>query len=738
MGTSSTFSTSNSHVKYNIKINQNWQSVEGNYSNISVWVDFWRDNSYTTYGSGTCYCKINGTTYSASVSPSQKITSSGITLYSQTLNIYHENDGSKNLSVSAWISMDTPLSSSEQGFSEWLTTIPRASSISSINGGTIGSSITVNISRASSSFTHKVDYVRPDGEHVRVGENIGTSCTFTPSLSDSNFIPNSTSALAKIYVYTYSESTYIGSQSKDFTLYVPSSVVPTINSVTLTENTSGIASKFGCYVQGKSTIKGVVSASGAYSSTVKSYSISINNQSFSSASFTTNPLIGSGTCTVKITDSRSRTASKSVSYSVVNYSNPTINTFTVKRCNQDGMESDEGAYAKCTLKATLSSVNNRNDKTFQLLYKKLTDSSYTTINLSNSSYSYNDTQIIEADINSEYEFIFKVKDYFSTVQKSLNLGTAFTLVDYNASGRGIAIGRVSSENCFQVAMDIKQEHYFNGRRCQYVPEMAGANNVGWFLVLHCESAEQYENYTCLFAVTEIHSRGGNQASGIISLNVRINDYVMSVADWRMICGNLPIDRFRLVCVGNTDFYVYAKVAFEWDKYIFEVLSEGKENSSTYSPIFKFNSSSTPISGDPGGILPSSGEQITFNEGSWTPNISSRGGTNPSHNVQYRYARYKRINNLCYVTFHGKWSISNAGTDYACITGLPYKSVSGLNGQSLALHEMFGAITTNPTRAGIIPDNSTRIDLQGENGAYSSQWQTGDVWVGFSGFYLIAT
>lgn len=248
MGTSSTFSTSNSHVKYNIKINQNWQSIEGNYSNVTVRVDFWRDNSYTTYGSGTCYCKINGTTYSASVSPSQKITSSGITLYSQTLNIYHEADGSKNLSVSSWISMDTLLSSSEQGFSEWLTTIPRASSISSINGNTIGNSVTVDISRASSSFTHKVDYVRPDGEHFRVGEDIGTSCTFTPALSDCNFVPNSTSGTAKIYVYTYSGSTYIGSQSKDFTLYVPSSIVPTINSVTLTENTSGIANKFGCYV----------------------------------------------------------------------------------------------------------------------------------------------------------------------------------------------------------------------------------------------------------------------------------------------------------------------------------------------------------------------------------------------------------------------------------------------------------------------------------------------------------
>ena len=44
MATSGTFSTSNTHVKYNITINQNWQSIEGNYSNVTVSVRFWRDN----------------------------------------------------------------------------------------------------------------------------------------------------------------------------------------------------------------------------------------------------------------------------------------------------------------------------------------------------------------------------------------------------------------------------------------------------------------------------------------------------------------------------------------------------------------------------------------------------------------------------------------------------------------------------------------------------------------------
>ena len=742
MGTSSTFGTSNSHVKYNIKIIQNSQSIEGNYSNVSVWVDFWRDNvGYTTYGSGTCYCKINGTTYSATVSPSQKITNSGITLFSKTLDIYHNSDGSKYLETSAWISMDTPLSSSEHSYGEWLTTIPRASSISSISGNIFGSSVTVSINRASGSFTHKVDYVRPNGEHFRVGENIGTSCTFTPALSDCNFVPNSTSASAQIYVYTYSGSTYIGSFSKSFTVYVPSNVVPTINSVSLSEAVSGISAQFGGYVQGKSKISGSISASGAYSSTIKSYSISINGANYTSNNFTTDFLTisGSNSYTVKITDSRNRTVSSTKNFTVIPYSNPVINSFSVSRCNLDGTANDEGNCAKFSISATISSVTGKNIKSFKIMYKKISDSSWNTLILNGSSYYLNTTQVIQnIDTESEYNFKAVATDYFSTVEKLHNLSTAFTLMDFRSTGRGIAIGRVSSEDCFQVAMDIKQEDYFNGRRCQYVPETVNGTKSGWFLVLHGENNVQYDNYTCLLAVTKVHSGSGNYVSGIISLNVRVDNYNMFAVDFRMVCGNLPPDRFRLVCGSYTDFYVYAKTDGTWEKYMFEVLSESREVVSTYSPIFKFNSGSEPISGDPGGIIPGSGEQITFNEGSWVPNISSRGGVSPTSTIQYRYARYKRINNLCYVTFHGKWSISNAGTDYACITGLPYASTGGVNGQSLAIHEMFGAITTNPTRAGIIPDNSTRIDLQGENGAYSSQWQTGDVWVGFSGFYLIAT
>lgn len=78
METSGNVPTSNNYVKYTISIYQNSQSVSGNYSNITVSVRFFEQILVTTYGCVTCYCKINGSTYSSTVNSSQNITNSGI------------------------------------------------------------------------------------------------------------------------------------------------------------------------------------------------------------------------------------------------------------------------------------------------------------------------------------------------------------------------------------------------------------------------------------------------------------------------------------------------------------------------------------------------------------------------------------------------------------------------------------------------------------------------------------
>ena len=126
--------------------------------------------------------------------------------------------------------------------------------------------------------------------------------------------------------------------------------------------------------------------------------------------------------------------------------------------------------------------------------------------------------------------------------------------------------------------------------------------------------------------------------------------------------------------------------------------------------------------------------VTISSGSWTPTIASRNGTKPTYSVYYKYARYYRINNLVYITFHMKVNISNQGTDYACVKGFPFTASNNMNSQSLALHECYGGIDQRPATANIC-DSSSIIYLQNSSGECALQWRTGDTWVGFSGCYM---
>ncbi len=121
-------------------------------------------------------------------------------------------------------------------------------------------------------------------------------------------------------------------------------------------------------------------------------------------------------------------------------------------------------------------------------------------------------------------------------------------------------------------------------------------------------------------------------------------------------------------------------------------------------------------------------------GMWTPTLMSRGGTNPTYSTEYRYAKYYRINNLVYISFHMKVNITNAGTDYACVKGLPFISTDNTGGQALSVNEVFGAVNGSPPY-GNIPDNSSQINIQHSSGEIAMKWNTGTTWVGFSGCYI---
>lgn len=466
--TSGNLDTNNQYIKYTISITENSTSATDNTSNVTVSVKFFRTNTeYETYGTGKVYCTIDGAQYTSSVGLSQKITSSGIKLFTKTLNIKHNSDGSKTLTVSSRISLDlngSNLTSSSQSYSHALTKLARNSTISSLTSsvsinGTNTS--TVNITRASDSYTHTVKWTV--GSHTYSATKVGTSTSYAIPASWVDALPNSTSGTAKVTVSTYNGSTKIGSDvSKNFTITVPTSVVPTVSATTeLVNNT--VPSSWGIYVQGKSKCKITVSGSAPYGATVKSFDISGTNGrysgSLSSAGSWTSPYItesGSVSFKVKATDTRSYTASTTKSITVYPYKNPSINTTKVFRCTSDGIASDTGTYISANiLTSSYSDCNGKNTITQTVMYRESTSSTWSTATSVTTG-----TPVILGDSsisNSKpYVIRFTITDAFGSSTKDITVSTSGCLFNIRKAKDGLAIGKFAEQS----GLDIKWDSTF--------------------------------------------------------------------------------------------------------------------------------------------------------------------------------------------------------------------------------------------------------------------------------------
>jgi len=431
------------------------QSVANNTSSVTVKVQLVSTGSSYTINSSASKSgslTINGTKYTfnftASLSGNQTKT-----LFTKTVTVAHAANGTKTCSFSATCGINVTLSGTYYGNvtasgSGTFNTIARASTISSVTSsvsvnGT--NEVTVNITRAASSFTHTV--VFSFGSYSKTTTGVGTSTSYAIPTSWLNAIPNATSGTAKVTVTTYSGSTKIGSAvSKNFTLTVPSTVVPTISSVSLSEADSALAAQFGAYVQNKSKIAVKITAAGALSSTIKAYKTTIQGASFTKASFTSGVLTKSGTSTVTITvtDSRGRTASTTRSITVNAYAAPKINTFTAIRANGLGSADDNGTMALARVKFSVSAVNDKNTKSYVVEYRQKSSDTWEQAQ-TGSVYSYDSSMLLNINLSPDasYDLRLSVTDYFGTTTAFAEVATAFTLLDFNSSGKGMAFGKVS-------------------------------------------------------------------------------------------------------------------------------------------------------------------------------------------------------------------------------------------------------------------------------------------------------
>ena len=454
-------------------------NTSANTSSITAKV-YLNGNGYTT-SSSYWSCIINGTT----VTSNKSADIGGRTLLgTRTWTVNHNDDGTASVGIS--FSYSNGLNSSGTYTTKTgsgsatvrLDTIARGSSISlSRSSATIGSdSITVNITRNSSAYKHKVKLILGDTTYL-LAENVDTSYTFTPSMSYCNKITTATSGTAtvKVETLTGTNGSWIAETTKTLTLNVPSNVVPSVGiSVVANNQTNGVS------VAGKTTFTvKPVNANGSYGSTITSYSITGGNLNSVSPNGAITDTLNAGdyTFVVKVTDSRGRTAEASKVETVHAYSSPTISARAF-RCNKDGTESSSGVYIAVNFSWEITNLanNNSNAKQYFIQYKTSSASSYTTsVDWTNlSSYSGSMTKVLSQTFSttSSYNVQLKVKDSFGTTTSTLSVSTISALL--NIERNGVGVGKIHENGALDVAGTI----YMNGQPVMTSLERPVSGN--WF------------------------------------------------------------------------------------------------------------------------------------------------------------------------------------------------------------------------------------------------------------------
>lgn len=449
MAKSGSITTNESHGR---SVKLSWslssQSVENNQSTLS-WSITGAGSASGWVMTGGFKAVINGTTVYSTSTDTRIQLYNGTSVASGTTKITHNADGTKSFSLSIEAGVYTYAVSVTASGTHTLDTIPRASTVSATNAN-MGSASTITITRASSSFTHTLTYSFGSTTGTIATKTTSTSVSWTPALTLANQIPNAVSGTCTITCNTYNGSTKIGSKTCTLTLTVPTSVKPTMTSVTATRVDGDVPAAWAIYVQNKSkaTVK-INGAAGAYGSTISSYSISGGGYSSTASSFTTGFLTSSGTITftAKVTDSRGRVSdAKTVSISVIAYSAPSFTSYLSQRATSAGVVNDDGTYIRGLISYSYASCSGKNTVTCATYYKKSSASSWTNANKSFSSgtaFTFGGGTI---STESSYDVKYTITDAFTTVTILDMVSTATVLMDFKAGGKGIAIGKVSEKD----------------------------------------------------------------------------------------------------------------------------------------------------------------------------------------------------------------------------------------------------------------------------------------------------
>ena len=450
-----------------IQFSPGQQDIISNQSYMAVYLSVHASNGYyAEHTNGTGVLTVNGVDYP--FSGHYRVNGSSQVIHSVGVWVPHNPDGSKTLYASA--SFNTRVVGTlTASNSATLTTIPRASSpTTSKEIVTFGESFDIYTHRKSTAFTHDV-YVGVNNDInslTKIADKIPTDTTWTLPVDWKNKFPDSSVKLL-VRVYTFNGNTNLGRIDAPLVAIKPSSDM--LPSATIEDkDETECYKKYGGYVKHQSKMKIAVKPEYRYRATKKDERLKINGELPSVDESSLTPQKDKITIEATITDSRDSTITVTKELQIIDWHAPVLTGVKVERCKANGESDAAGNYVNIKYNATVASVNSKNGKTIE--YEITRQGSYDGTQEADEleRYKMSGSKVLPCHGDYSWEIKVTLRDDFETTEYTMLVGTAFTLVDYNQSGRGMAIGKVAEQpDLFEIDIPTKFNKDFSGKGIAY-------------------------------------------------------------------------------------------------------------------------------------------------------------------------------------------------------------------------------------------------------------------------------
>ena len=304
---------------------------------------------------------------------------STVTILDTTITVPHRTDGTGTVNVRTWMYTGTSAGYIDKSKTLNLTTISRASTITSVANRTLGDACSVTWTPYSTSLTYKLMFALVGWSHTTEVIKPNTTLPYTYTgytlpLDIALQLPSKDTGSMTVTLYTYSDSGGTVQVGYPSILGGVSITVPenddTKPSIEMTLNPDTPCEKFSSlYLQGISKVKATFEGEGKYGASIVAYSLQAEGGRYTdpdaSNAYISNILAQSGESTIVgfVSDSRWFGNETIQKINVIAYEKPYISPSNgyqqviCERCDQDGKASESGTYLHLKGKRNYTKIN---------------------------------------------------------------------------------------------------------------------------------------------------------------------------------------------------------------------------------------------------------------------------------------------------------------------------------------------------------------------------------------------